>query len=160
MSYFLMQSKLPLSFYQHSEDLCVPMKMKFPADRFFKVFALMLVTFNLIFSTSFSQSAEVGIFVGTTTYKGDLHNSLFNPDFLKPAVGILYRKNMNNHWAHRFGLNYGRIEADDATSDDQYKKNRNLNFQSSIWDLHYYLEFNFFKYQIANPNTRFSPFIF
>jgi len=67
---------------------------------------------------------------------------------------------MNNHWAHRLGLNYGTVIADDAASDQDYQKRRNLSFKSSIWDLHYYLEFNFFPYQLADPNSRFTPFIF
>jgi hypothetical protein len=126
-----------------------------------KPVTLSLFLIILFFSTgAFSQSAEVGLFLGTTTYKGDLNKSLFNPRFIKPAVGILYRKNMNNHWAHRFGFNYGTVVADDAASDDEYQQRRNLSFKSPIFDLHYYLEFNFFPYQIANNQTRFSPFIF
>jgi hypothetical protein len=122
-------------------------------------FILFLIFF--IYSSSlFSQSKEFGVFLGTTTYKGELNKSLFTLRLIKPSVGLLYRKNINNHWAHRFGLNYGRVEADDALSDDEYQKRRNLSFRSSIWDLHYYLEFNFLPYQIANMNTRFTPFIF
>jgi hypothetical protein len=67
---------------------------------------------------------------------------------------------MNNHWAHRIGLNYGTVIADDAVSNDEYQQRRNLSFKSSIIDLHYYLEFNFFPYQIADPKTRFTPFLF
>jgi hypothetical protein len=107
-----------------------------------------------------AQSSEIGLFLGTTTYKGEINPSLFTTRLLSPAIGVLYRKNMNNHWAHRFGLNYGRVAADDALSDDDFKKTRNLSFRSNIFDLHYYLEFNFFPYQIANSKTTWSPFIF
>lgn len=113
----------------------------------------------LVVKTS-GQSAEVGLFAGVATYKGELSASLFNTKFPKPAIGLLYRKNLNNHWAHRIGFTYGAIAADDARSEDEHRKRRNLSFRSSLTDLHYYLEFNFFKYQIANPETRFTPFIF
>ncbi|MDQ3051794.1 MAG: PorT family protein [Bacteroidota bacterium] len=108
----------------------------------------------------FSQSAEIGFFLGTATYKGEISNSLFNPDFVKPAVGILYRRNFNNHWSYRLGLSYGSMIADDARSKDDYQNRRNLSFRSRTWDGHLLLEFNFLPYQIGNPESRFSPFVF
>lgn len=122
----------------------------------FLVSILLLITSHL----ALSQSAEVGLFLGTTTYKGDLNVSLFNFKAVQPAVGVLYRKNLNHHWAHRLGFTYGTIVGDDALSDDEYQNRRNLSFKSNIFDLHYYIEFNFFPYQIANPETRFTPFVF
>jgi hypothetical protein len=120
--------------------------------------AVLLVVLSV--SGSYSQSSEAGVLLGTVTYKGELNKSLFTPRFLRPAIGIHYRKNMNNHWAHRLGASYGVIEADDASSNDDYQKRRNLSFRSPIIDFHYLLEFNFFPYQIANPKSTFSPFLF
>lgn len=107
-----------------------------------------------------AQSSEFGIFLGTATYKGEISNSLFKIQSLKPAVGILYRRNFNNHWAYRLGLSYGSPNADDANSADDYQNRRNLSFRSRTFDGHALLEFNFFPYQIANNQTRFTPFIF
>lgn len=107
-----------------------------------------------------SQSKEMGIFLGTATYKGEISKSLFNPKFLKPAVGILYRKNFNNHWAFRLGLTYGSMIAADSKSNDDYQKRRNLSFRSRTLDGHLMFEFNFLPYQVANPQTRFAPFVF
>ncbi len=109
---------------------------------------------------AFSQSKELGLFLGIATYKGELSNSLFSPKFVKPAIGILYRKNFNNHWSYRLGLTYGTMFADDAQSNDEYQRNRNLSFRSKTWDGHLFLEFNFLPYQVANPQTRFTPFVF
>lgn len=108
----------------------------------------------------FSQSAEIGIFLGTATYKGEISKSLFNPAILKPAVGILFRRNFNNHWAYRLGLNYGSMHAEDSRSKDEYQNRRNLSFRSRTWDGHLLLEFNFLPYQIGNPESRVSPFVF
>ncbi len=124
----------------------------------FKIPLILLFCFSGYLAVS--QSSEVGLLLGTATYKGELNNSLFNPKLIKPAAGVLYRKNINSHWAHRLGVSYGRVYADDALSDDEYRKRRNLSFRSSIWDFHYYLEFNFLPYQIANKNTFFAPFVF
>lgn len=123
-------------------------------------FLLTLIVFNLFLVPVFSQSAEIGLFLGTATYKGELSKSLFNTRFLKPAVGIHYRRNFNNHWGYRLGLMYGSMIADDAAANDDYQNRRNLSFRSRTWDGHLLLEFNFLPYQIGNPDSRFSPFIF
>ncbi len=123
-------------------------------------FPLLVILIGFLSGTVVAQSTEFGVFLGTTTYKGELNNSLFNTKLLQPAVGILYRKNFNNHWAYRLGLNLGAIAGDDALSNDEYQQRRNLSFRSRIWDAHALLEFNFFPYQIANPKSRVSPFIF
>lgn len=107
-----------------------------------------------------AQSYEVGIFGGVSTYKGELQQSLFDYRQSKPAVGVLIRKNLNNHWAQRIALNFGTIAASDSKSDEGFKKNRNLSFRSRVLDIHYLIEFNFFPYQIANPATFFTPFVF
>ncbi|MFN9597085.1 MAG: DUF6089 family protein, partial [Bacteroidota bacterium] len=107
-----------------------------------------------------AQSYEVGFFGGVSTYKGELQQSLFDYRQSKPAVGVLIRKNLNNHWAQRIALNFGTIAASDSKSDEGFKKNRNLSFRSRVLDIHYLIEFNFFPYQIANPATFFTPFVF
>ena len=122
------------------------------------VFLVFTATLNLQQATG--QSSEIGLMLGFSSYKGELNQSLFNTEVFRPAVGILYRHNLNSHWSYRLGLNYGTLTADDADSDDQYKQRRNLSFRSRIWEFHGWLEFNFFSYQIANPDSRWTPFIF
>lgn len=121
-----------------------------------------LLLFLLLFTTGVvhAQSSEMGIFLGTATYKGEISNSLVNTKSLKPAVGILYRRNLNSHWAYRIGITYGTPNASDADSDDPYQQRRNLSFRSRTFDGHFLWEFNFLPYQIANNRTRFAPFIF
>jgi hypothetical protein len=109
---------------------------------------------------SFAQSYEMGVLGGVATYKGELSPSLFDYQLANPALGFLIRKNFNNHWAQRLALNFGTIEGSDAISTDGFKQNRNLSFRSRILDIHYLFEFNFFPYQIANPETFFTPFVF
>ena len=121
---------------------------------------LSVILFGLYPALVFSQSAEIGIFLGTATYKGEISKSLFNPNFVKPAIGVLYRRNFNNHWSYRLGLTYGTMFANDAASHDQYQNNRNLSFRTRTWDGHFLFEFNFLPYQIGNPESRFTPFVF
>jgi hypothetical protein len=111
-------------------------------------------------SFTLAQSSEAGLFLGVATYKGDLQNHLFSTKFIKPAVGILYRRNLNSHWGYRLGITYGAVTADDAESDDEYQVRRNLSFRSRIWDFHGMFEFNFFSYQLASDRSaRWTPFL-
>ncbi len=107
-----------------------------------------------------AQSKEVGVFLGVATYKGDLQKSLFDYGQSNPAIGVMFRHSLNNHWSQRLALNYGTISASDSKSGDDFNKTRNLSFRSRILDLHYLFEFNFYPYQIANPESFFTPFIF
>jgi hypothetical protein len=108
-----------------------------------------------------AQSSELGLLLGVGTYKGEISPSLFSTKFIKPAAGLLYRRNFNNHWAYRLGVTYGSVTADDADSDDEYQVRRNLSFRARILDFHGLLEFNFFPFQIANSkSSRMTPFVF
>jgi len=109
---------------------------------------------------SLSQSMEAGFFLGGATYKGEIQKSLFDFRQSKPAVGVFFRKNQNNHWAQRLSLTIGTVGASDSKSNDDFNKSRNLSFRSRLVDVSYILEFNFFPYQIANPESFFTPFIF
>lgn len=124
------------------------------------VLVILITIFCFKVGPCLAQSKEVGIFLGVATYKGDLQNSLFDYGQSKPAIGVLFRHSFNNHWSQRLALNYGTINAADSESGDDFNNRRNLSFRSRIWDLHYLFEFNFFPYQIANPETFFTPFIY
>lgn len=120
--------------------------------------ALLLLSIST--STLFAQSRELGVMVGVMHYKGDLNPNMYNMRFIDPALGIVYRRSYSNHWAFKSGLNYGHIEADDASSDNQWNRNRNLSFRSHIIEFTNQFEFNFLPYQTANPNTYFTPYFF
>jgi hypothetical protein len=110
--------------------------------------------------SSFSQSSEVGIMLGISSYKGDLSSSLFNLKFFNLAVGGHYRHCYNNNWSLKLGINYGTISANDAASSDPYQLYRNLSFKSHVLEAEGQFEFNFFPFQTANPATAGTPYIF
>lgn len=108
----------------------------------------------------FSQSREMGIMLGTMGYRGDLDPTVFDDRYLEPAIGILYRRSYSNHWCFKAGLNYGHIQASDTEAEDEWSRNRNLNFRSHIIEATGQFEFNFFPYQTASPFSKFSPYLF
>jgi hypothetical protein len=120
-------------------------------------FSLLLLFFS---SVAYSQTSEIGILLGYSSYKGELSESMFKTKFWKPAVGVMYKRNLNSHWGYRLGLNYGTITGDDAESDIDYNVNRNLSFRSRVLEFNGMFEFNFFPYQIARPDAKWTPFVF
>ncbi len=106
-----------------------------------------------------AQSSEAGIMLGISSYKGDISNSLFNTKFFHFAAGAHFRRNFNNRWSYRLGLNYGTVSGDDAETDEPFNRFRNLNFRSSLLDAHMVFEFNFFEYQIANRQSTWTPYV-
>ncbi len=108
---------------------------------------------------SAAQSSELGIMPGISSYKGDISSSLFATEFFHIAGGVHFKRCINNRWAYRLGINLGSISGEDADTDEPFNQFRNLNFKSNILELHFIYEFNFFEYQIANPESDWTPFV-
>lgn len=105
----------------------------------------------------FAQKSEVGFFLGTSFYMGDL-----NP--MKPfaksqmAGGLIYRYNINKRFAVRANLLFGSVKANDAETNKNYS--RNLSFQSSITEISAVFEINFIELENSGNKRFFSPYIF
>ncbi|MFH0866661.1 MAG: DUF6089 family protein [Bacteroidota bacterium] len=105
-----------------------------------------------------AQRNELGVFLGTSYYLGDLNPS---KHFLltKPAGGIIYRYVFNPRWALRMNGLYGTVEGDDAVA--KFNEARNLRFKSHIFEMSAQLELNFLPYVTGNKEENyFSPYIF
>lgn len=123
--------------------------------RFSVIFILCLTT-----CISFSQKGwEVGGWLGTSLYYGDLNNKVnFNSPGL--AGGFLGKWNYNSRVALRGSLNFGHISANDADSDNNFNRNRNLSFGSNIYDLTVGFEFNFLEHIRGSKFETYTPFVF
>ena len=110
---------------------------------------IFLSTFMTVFylskAQSFVQNAEVGVFFGTSYYIGDLNEKHFN--LTQPAIGLMYRWNLNRRFALKGSVWAGSIRGSDKTSNDSVRINRNLHFKSPLTELSGQIEFNFFEYE-------------
>lgn len=102
---------------------------------------------------------ELGGWLGTSFYFGDLNTNLkiTKPG---PALGIMARYNFNNRISVRSTLSYGNVGADDANSENNFERNRNLSFRSNIFDLSNVIEFNFFKFEHGSRTYNKTPYFF
>ena len=104
------------------------------------------------------QEGEIGITVGAAHYFGDLNNrTAFNKP--KPALGVFFRKQFGNYVALRVGAHYAQLGYSDAYSKIEYQKNRNLSFNSDIWELAVQGDFNFFKFIPGSKYYYFTPYV-
>jgi hypothetical protein len=107
----------------------------------------------------FHKYSELGLFGGASYYMGDLNpgKQFFMP---RLAGGIVYRYNPSRRFAwHIHGI-YGSVQAADEKSSAANQVMRNLSFRSQVIEASAMLEFNFFNYEIGNPNTPATPYVF
>lgn len=118
-----------------------------------------IISCFLLLSTLFlsAQRSEVGAFMGTSSYIGDLNpTKLFaNPKF---GGGIIYRYNINPRWAIKANILFASVEASDWANNNKYE--RDLSFRSPITEISAEVELNFFNIYNATGRNRFTPYIF
>ncbi|MEY3368543.1 MAG: hypothetical protein RI973_1698 [Bacteroidota bacterium] len=121
---------------------------------------ILLVFFPLLLS---AQHTELGIMLGFSNYIGDLSNNSNNIylNETRPAVGLLARYNLNDYLAFRLGGAYTRLSGRDANvSNDEFIRQRNLSFRSSLMELSLTAEVNLPGYQPYGLFKPFSPYLF
>ncbi len=122
-----------------------------------------IIAFLLSFTTFLpllcQKGYEIGGWLGTSFYYGDLNNrvSIQKPG---PAGGFNFRRNYNTRTSLMASLSYGRIAADDASSPNFFERNRNLSFASHIFDISGVFEFNFFPFIHGDKVDHNTPYIF
>lgn len=105
------------------------------------------------------KGLEIGPWVGASFYLGDL-NTDFRLNRPNVAGGFAARYNFNHRLAARVSFNYGKIEAYDSDSNNPFELNRNLSFQSDIFDGTAQVEFNFLPYFHGHKEYFFTPYTF
>ncbi|MFT5183861.1 MAG: hypothetical protein ACI84C_000988 [Flavobacteriales bacterium] len=108
----------------------------------------------------FDRSAEMGLMAGTAYYIGDINPRQHFGGNLRLAGGLFYRHNPNRRISIKGSFLYGRIEATDATSKDQWQVNRNLSFRNDVFEGAIQAEINYFNYQIGDKQDFLSPYLF
>ncbi len=104
-----------------------------------------------------SQTLELGGFIGTSYYLGELNPGLpYNQTQL--AYGALARYNLNERWAIKMSYYKGKVKGSDETGG--WVEGRDLNFKSVINDISLVAEFNFWKYFTGSKKNYFTPFLF
>lgn len=107
---------------------------------------------------AYSHQAEYGFSVGLGHYFGDLNTSMQinRPKF---AGGIFFRKQVNNYVGVRISGNYTFLGYSDVYSNNPVEQQRNLSFNTNVWEMSVSGDFNFFKFVPGFEEYRFTPYI-
>lgn len=130
-----------------------------------KIFAAALIVVASQFSPaalaqeSVVQEGEFGIGLGAGHYFGDI-NTKARLNRAKLAGTVFFRKNFGNYIAVRLGASYARLGYSDIYNNHSKVLNdRNLSFNSNVWELALQGDFNFFKFLPGEPQYSFTPYI-
>lgn len=109
-----------------------------------------------------AQYFEAGIMAGVSNYVGDLSSNstrlyLNETHF---AASVFARYNIHNFASVKLGLSYGKLSGKDANAEDPVIRQRNLSFESPIYELALTGEFNLPGFQPYNLEQPFSAYLF
>lgn len=104
------------------------------------------------------SKSELGFMVGGSSYLGDLNQ--FNPiRNTQLAAGLVYRYNVHSRLSIRGNFFYGTVKGDDADASRAILVNRNLNFQSKIYELAGGVEFNYFPFKLGHDRYKGTAYV-
>ncbi len=111
------------------------------------------------FGQSYKSATEIGFYGGGSYYLGDLnHYEHFSNS--RAAFGVIYRYNLSTRHSLRATAFYGTVYGNDADAKNQALVNRNLNFESKLFELAIGYEIDLFKYRINDMKYPISPYFF
>lgn len=119
---------------------------------------LLSLAILLPFCVQAQRHHEIGLFAGVSNYYGDLQTNWFPKQGYMPNVGIQYKYFMSPRVGVRFGANYTKLTAADSLSDISIHKQRNLRFETSLFEVHGGLEINLLA--VDADRAKVSPYIF
>ena len=136
---------------------------------------ILLAMISGLLTTKSAQAGdhEVGVFLGTGKYFGDLEKNYLDDIFLdevgadpeivfdeyEPAFGLLYRYYFNPRFNLKGGVNFGYISGDDANYFEDGGA-RQLSFRSHILEGSLQLEWNILPFVPRSDSYRFAPYVF
>jgi hypothetical protein len=105
------------------------------------------------------QEGEIGFSAGAAHYFGDLNPKL-RVNRPKIALGVFFRKQFGNYVALRVNAHFAQLGYSDIyNSYNQFMHERNLSFNTNIWELSLQGDFNFFKFVPGDIDHAFTPYL-
>lgn len=103
---------------------------------------------------------QLGLSGGMSYYNGELNPMRHFPTQGSHwAWGITHRRPISSRWTWKNSVWLGQVSGDDALSTAQQQVDRNLNFNSKVYEYTTQFEFNFFHYHPFVTRDHFSPYV-
>ena len=124
------------------------------------IFTLVIFSFFISMNLS-SQYTEVGFFAGVSNYHGDLTPKNLEVSSYASAFGAFGRYNFNGHIAGKVHFYKGLLQGSDYKAQiTKGERERNLSFQSDVYELGAQIEYNFLDFKVAIKDHITTPYIF
>jgi hypothetical protein len=105
------------------------------------------------------QEGEFGVGIGAGHYFGDL-NTRARLNRPKIAAGVFFRKNFGNYIAARVVANFAQLGYSDIyNTKNEFMHERNLSFNTNVWEISLRGDFNFFRFLPGDPEFSFTPYV-
>ena len=118
-----------------------------------------LICFIFVSILSFSQTYEIGGFLGGSNFIGDVGSTQFvNPN--KLAFGGLFKWNRSPRHSFRGTILFGQIKGDDNDANDARRKERGYKFENSLVELSVGLEYTFWDFNMYSGKPAHTPYLF
>lgn len=127
---------------------------------FFKCNVGIAFIFGLFTNTALSQSFDLGLFSGKSTYLGELQTEYYNSDESKLAYGGFVRTKFNNIFGVRMQYLQTTLSGNDKNSVDPTYYNRNLNFSTDLSEFGFLVELTIVNFGKHRSNTRARSYLF
>lgn len=107
---------------------------------------------------NFRSKSELGVLLGGSFYNGDLNQFrvFYNTH---AAGGLVYRYNIHSRLSFRANVLYGTVSASDADAKLALLVNRNLSFQSDIYEVAAGVEFSYFPFKLGSDRYRGTAYL-
>jgi hypothetical protein len=112
----------------------------------------------LSLSLSGQKSSDYGLFLGSSSYFGDINHGrlLYSP---LPAGGLFYRYNFHPRQALRANIFFGGLRANDLDFNNSFQTARAASFSGIVGEGALQFEFNFFPYTTEGKLWDYTPYI-
>ena len=116
-------------------------------------FIVLLLTTNCCFA---QRGLQLEIMPGVAGYQGDLTQKTVPFNTIGPSAALNIKYDFGDMVILRTGFAWGKVSAKDNDNKDTYLNNRNLSFETMIWEGHLGAEIN-----ILDPEAYYSlPYVF
>jgi hypothetical protein len=117
-----------------------------------KKIVLVAVALYVTVSGFAQNTADVGIWGGTSTYIGDMQELTPFQSF-RPNIGAIFRYNFNQRVGMRAQFITGNFSAEGLVEEEPWS------YSKSVQELSLQVEINFLRYRLGDRKTPFSPYI-
>ncbi len=125
-----------------------------------QVFVVVLLVFFSSDRLS-SQYSELGIGLGVSNYFGDLNAESLGTNIRQGSITttVDYIYSLNKFLNVRGSASFMRLRSSDAFNESLKKRQRNLSFKTSVYEVGVMAEFHFFGFEYRNVELLMSPYL-